>query len=60
MIHYLEEIPISEAVIKDFTNLHLFCHCKRDFLDQLIVVNCFRVSWVIICIHTSSYFEISV
>ena len=57
MIYYLEEIPISEAVIKDFTNFQLFWHYKRDFLDQLIVFNCFRVSWVIICIHISSYFE---
>ena len=47
MVHYLKEIPISEAVIKDFTYFELF----------LIAFNCCSASWVIICIYISSYFE---
>ena len=50
MIHYLKEISISEAVIKDFTYFQLFWHCKRDFLNSV------NVSLVIIGIHFGDYF----
>ena len=57
MVHYLKESRSLEAVIEHFTYFQLFWHCKRDFLDQLKVFNCFSVSWIIICIRISSYFE---
>ena len=44
MVRYLKEIPISEAVIKDFTYFQLFWHYKREFLDQWIVSDWFSVS----------------
>ena len=57
MVHYLKEKPSSETVIKDFTHFQLFSHCNHDFLDQSIVFNCIRVSWIVICIHNGSYSE---
>ena len=47
MVHYLKEISVFEAVIKDITSFQLFRHCKRDFLDPRIVFNYFSVSSVI-------------
>ena len=50
-------IFINGSLFKRNPYFRLFSHCKRDFLDQQIVFNCFSVLWVIICIHISSSFD---